>query len=100
MTVSAVLPCLLFFLGYPQFVASYSFNIDTDLTSSNKIIYSTGDAAFGRVVDTNQDFNGDGVNDILANTPSSNAAKLILGGSTSQPFPLSISPDRVPPCFP
>jgi hypothetical protein len=82
MTVSIVLPGLIFFLVLFPFAASYSYNIDTDLGSSNKFTYSTGETSFGALLDTNQDFNNDGFNDVLISSPDSNVAYLMFGGNT------------------
>jgi hypothetical protein len=62
--------------------ASTSFDIETDFDSSRKASYSTGEATFGSLLDTNHDFNGDGFNDILAGAAAYNNAYLLLGAST------------------
>jgi hypothetical protein len=87
MTFSAVLPCLVFFLVLFPFGASYSIDVDTGLTSSSKITYLGSDPSFGGTVDTNQDFNGDGFNDILVSDSGIRKAFLIFGGSTVPALP-------------
>jgi hypothetical protein len=90
MSVSAILPGLLSFLVLFPFGASFSFNIDTELDSSTKVTYPSGpgEGSFGTILDSNQDFNGDGFKDLLASSPDSDVAYLYLGGD---PFPTSAS---------
>jgi hypothetical protein len=91
MAVSVVLFSLVIFLVRFRLSASYSFNIDMDLTSAKKIVYSgdadNGEYAFGEAVDTNQDFNGDGFNDIIVGVPSASVAYLFFGGNTIPSVP-------------
>jgi hypothetical protein len=81
MSSFVVLPCLLFSLVLFQFAASSSFNIDTDFDSSTKITYPSSEHTFGMSVDTNEDFNGDGFNDIIVSDPFLKKAYLVFGGN-------------------
>jgi hypothetical protein len=87
MAASTVLLCLLLFLVLCPFAESYSVDVDTGLTSSSKITYLGSSPSFGGAVDTNQDFNGDGFNDILVSDSSSRKAFLIFGGTTVPTLP-------------
>jgi hypothetical protein len=82
MTVSAVVLGLVVFQVMFRYGASYSFNIDNDVDSSAKVTYPSSESTFATSVDVNQDFNGDGFNDILANAYNGDTAYLFLGANT------------------
>jgi hypothetical protein len=90
MTISAVLPVLVVSLVLFPFGASYSFNVDTDLTSSNKMTFTVG-SEFGSSFDAGQDFNNDGFNDILVAAQSYSRAYVYFGGGDSIPASPSVT---------
>jgi hypothetical protein len=83
MIVAGLLPCFVFFLVRFSLGQSYSLSLTDDFTSATKIIYAkSGESSFGRLPDSNWDFNHDGFNDILLSSSSNDAAYLFLGGNT------------------
>jgi hypothetical protein len=89
MPISAILPGFVVFLVLFPFGASYSFNVDTDLTSTTKTTLSAGtNLGFG--LDAGQDFNNDGFNDILIASLDSRVY-VYFGGGDSVPASPSIT---------
>jgi hypothetical protein len=87
MTGSAIFPCLLFLIIRFPIVASYFFNIDTDLDSSYKTTFFLEGTASAYQLDASQDFNNDGFNDILV---GSDSPFLYFGGNPVFPATPSV----------